>query len=36
MKETYEGLEMEVIAFDADDVIVTSGDDNEGPMNPDF
>ena len=37
MKETYEELEMEVIVFDADDIIVTSiPDDNEGPLNPDF
>lgn len=27
MKETYESLELEVIEFDSEDVIVTSGDD---------
>ena len=37
MKQTYEELEMEVIVFDAEDVIVTSTpDDNEGPINSDF
>ena len=37
MKENYEKLEMEVIAFEAEDVIVTSTpDDNEGPINSDF
>lgn len=32
MKEHYEHLEMEIITFDAEDVIVTSGgrDPNEG------
>ena len=33
MKQSYEELEMEIIAFDTEDVIRTS---NEGPMNPDF
>ena len=37
MKQTYEELEMEIIVFDAEDVIVTSiPDDNEGPINSDF
>ncbi len=37
MKTSYEELEMEIIVFDTEDVIVTSsGDDNEGPLNPDF
>ena len=37
MKEVYEKLEMEVISFDAEDVIITSiPDDNEGPINSDF
>ncbi len=29
-RETYEELEMEVIAFDAEDVIATSLDEGEG------
>ena len=37
MKQNYEELEMEVITFDAEDVITTSTpDENEGPQNPDF
>ena len=37
MKEAYEELEMEIAAFDAEDVIVTSTpDENEGPLNDDF
>ena len=37
MKQTYEELELEVIVFEAEDVIVTSTpDDNEGPINSDF
>ena len=37
MKQIYEVLEMEVITFDSNDVIMTSiPDDNEGPLNPDF
>ena len=32
-KEQYEKLEMEVIEFEAEDVIITSGPDpNEGPI----
>ena len=39
MKQRYEELEMEVIAFETEDVIGDSGqngipDDNEGPLNP--
>lgn len=36
MKEQYEALEMEVIEFEAEDVILTSlnGDNNEGPHVP--
>ncbi len=35
MKEAYEELEMEVVAFDAEDVILTSiPDENEGPIKP--
>ena len=34
MKQNYEELEMEVIIFDAEDVIVTS--ENEGSMNDNF
>ena len=35
--EKYEELEMEVITFEAENVIVTSTpDENEGPLNPDF
>ena len=30
MKETYEALDMEVIAFDAEDVITTSGEGDGG------
>lgn len=37
MKESYERVEIEVIPFDAEDVIITSTqDENEGPMQPDF
>ena len=37
MKETYEELEIEIIVFDADDIVVTSiPDENEGPINGDF
>lgn len=37
MKQSYEELEMEVITFNAEDVIATSmPDDNEGPINTDF
>lgn len=37
MKQNYEELVMEVIAFDTEDVITTSiPDENEGPLNPDF
>ena len=42
MKQRYEELEMEVIAFETDDVIGSSDqnnniqDDNEGPLNPGF
>lgn len=37
MKEAYERLELEVITFDAEDIIITSiPDENEGPLNPDF
>ncbi len=37
MKETYQELEMEVIPFDAEDVIVTSdSDDNETGMQTNF
>ena len=37
MKTEYEELEIEVIAFEAEDVIRTSvQDDNEGPINTDF
>ena len=37
MNERYEELEMEVIIFDAENIIVTSTpDDNEGPLNPEF
>ena len=28
MKELYENVQVEVVAFDAEDVIITSGDDN--------
>ena len=35
MKEAYQDLDMEVIVFDAEDVIRTSGgDENEGPQYP--
>ena len=37
MKERYEELEIEVITFEAEDVIVTSiPDENEGPINGEF
>ena len=37
MKQTCEELEMEVIVFDAEDVIVTSiPRENEGPINSGF
>ena len=36
MQEKYEKLEVEIIIFDTEDAIVTSGDENEGPLNPDF
>ena len=37
MKQKYEELKMEVIVFDAEDVILTStSEDNEGPMSSDF
>ena len=37
MKENYKELEMEIIAFDTEDVIRTSTpDDNETDLNPDF
>ena len=29
MKESYEPLEIEVIAFESEDVIITSGDETE-------
>ena len=33
VKETYDNVNLELIVFDADDVIVTSGvEDDEGPM----
>ena len=32
MKETYEALEMEVIAFDSEDVIITSYWGEEDPI----
>ena len=35
--EKYEELKMEVIVFDAGDIVTASiPDDNEGPMNDDF
>ena len=35
--KAYEELEMEIIEFDAEDVIRTSNpDESEGPLNPDF
>ena len=35
MKQRYEELEIEVITFDAEDVITTSGgDENEGSLMP--
>ena len=34
MKKIYETPEMEVIAFDSEDVITTSGLENESPMIP--
>lgn len=35
MMENYEALEMEVIVFDTEDVITTSGENNEtGMYNP--
>ncbi len=30
MKESYEALEVEIIVFDAEDVITASGDDGPG------
>ena len=37
VKEVYEKLELEVISFDAEDIIITSiPDDNEGPINGEF
>ena len=37
MKQHYEKLEMEVIDFDTEEVILTSTpDENEGPMNSEF
>ena len=32
--ETYESIEMEIIKFDAEDIIVTSGSGTEGPEGP--
>ena len=32
MKETYENLELEVIRFETEDVITTSGEDDETEM----
>ena len=32
MKENYENLEMEVISFDTEDIIATSGENNEGEL----
>lgn len=31
-KKAYEKLEMEIIVFEEEDVIVTSGDENETPI----
>jgi len=37
VKEKFEELKLEVITFEAENIIVTSeGEDNEGPLNPDF
>ena len=34
MKEAYESIEMEIIRFNAEDVIVTSNDLPDMPINP--
>lgn len=32
MKELYQAPEMEIVAFEAEDIITASGDDNETPI----
>lgn len=36
MREVYEGVKMEVICWETDDVIMTSGCSAEGPGDDDF
>lgn len=36
MKETYETLELEIVKFGAEDVILMSGLDNDGELPPEW